>query len=48
MRKLQGSDKLPHQTSTANRFRLMRERGKNDHPQGKQYHHAQTGMVSTH
>ena len=28
MRKLQGSDKLPHQTSTANRLRLIREQGK--------------------
>ena len=47
MRKLQGSDKLPHQTSTANRLRLIRQREKNDHPQGKQYH-APTGMDSTH
>ena len=45
MRKLQGSDKLPHQTSTANRLKCVNEK-KNDHPQGKQYH-APTEMDST-
>ena len=47
-RKLQGSDKLPHQMSSANRLRLICERKKNYHPQRKQYHQTQTGMDSTH